>query len=63
VTGHPLPVEVAPRRPGDPAALVASSAKAHAELGWAPEKPALADIVADAWRYYRECVDQGRERG
>jgi len=62
VTGHPLPVEIAPRRQGDPAALVASSAKARAELGWVPEKPELADMVADAWRYYRERVDPGRER-
>src|SRR4029450_13601930 len=34
VTGHPLPVEVAPRRAGDPAQLVASSDKAKRELGW-----------------------------
>jgi len=51
VTGHPIPVEVAPRRPGDPAQLVASSDKAKRELGWRPEKPALADIVRDAWTF------------
>ena len=51
VTGHPVPVEIAPRRPGDPAVLVASSAKARAELGWVPARPALADIVADAWTF------------
>ena len=38
VTGHPVPVEIAPRRPGDPAVLVASSAKARAELGWVPAR-------------------------
>lgn len=53
VTGHPVPVEVAPRRAGDPAALVASSAKARTELGWIPEKPALHDMVADAWDFHR----------
>jgi UDP-glucose 4-epimerase len=53
VTGHPLPVEVGPRRQGDPVALVASSARARAELGWAPQKPELAEMVADAWRFYR----------
>ncbi|BCJ72274.1 UDP-glucose 4-epimerase GalE [Catellatospora sp. IY07-71] len=53
VTGHPLPVEIAPRRPGDPAELVASSAKAQAELGWTPAKTDLRDIVADAWTFYR----------
>jgi UDP-glucose 4-epimerase len=33
--------------------LVASSAKARAELGWVPARPALADIVADAWTFAR----------
>ncbi len=53
VTGHPLPTEVAPRRAGDPAALVASSDKARAELGWTPSKPNLTEIVADAWEFCR----------
>ena len=53
VTGHPVPVEVAPRRPGDPAELVASSDKARTELGWTPKKPGLPDIVADAWKFHR----------
>ncbi len=53
VTGHPIPVEMAPRRAGDPAALVASSDKARAELGWTPAKPDLPTIVADAWEFYR----------
>jgi UDP-glucose 4-epimerase len=54
VTGHPVPVEMAPRRSGDPAALVASSAKARTELGWTPARPALTDIIADAWEFFRE---------
>jgi UDP-glucose 4-epimerase len=53
VTGHPLPVVVAPRRAGDPAQLVASSDKAKQELGWTPAKPDLAEMVADAWTFYR----------
>ncbi len=53
VTGHPVPTEVAPRRGGDPAALVASSDKARQELGWTPAKPSLTDIVSDAWEFYR----------
>jgi UDP-glucose 4-epimerase len=53
VTGLPLPVEFAPRRPGDPAALVASSDKARTELGWTPKRPNLSDIVADAWEFHR----------
>jgi UDP-glucose 4-epimerase len=53
VTGHPVPTETAPRRGGDPADLVASSGKAKRELGWEPAKPALADMVSDAWQFYR----------
>ena len=51
VTGHPIPVEMAPRRPGDPAVLVASSDKARAELGWTPRQPGLHEIIADAWTF------------
>ena len=36
VTGHPIPIEWSPRRPGDPAALYASSERIRAELGWKP---------------------------
>ncbi|MFU8852959.1 UDP-glucose 4-epimerase GalE [Micromonospora sp. SL1-18] len=53
VTGHPVPVEVAPRREGDPAELVASSALAREELGWVPQQPTLHDMVGDAWAFYR----------
>ena len=56
VTGHPVPVEVAPRREGDPAELVASSALARDELGWTPAKPTLHDMVGDAWEFYRAHV-------
>ncbi|RZU73176.1 UDP-glucose 4-epimerase [Micromonospora kangleipakensis] len=60
VTGHPLPVEVAPRREGDPAELVASSALAREELGWVPAKPTLHDMVGDAWAFYRAHVLEQR---
>jgi UDP-glucose 4-epimerase len=53
VTGHPIPVEMAPRRAGDPAVLVASSEKARTELGWTPERASLTEIVSDAWDYAR----------
>jgi UDP-glucose 4-epimerase len=53
VTGARVPVEYAARRPGDPAELVASSARAQAELGWVPAKPELHAIVADAWTFLR----------
>jgi UDP-glucose 4-epimerase len=51
VTGRPVPVTIEPRRPGDIVAQVASSAKAHAELGWQPRRPDLRDIIADAWQF------------
>jgi UDP-glucose 4-epimerase len=52
VTGHPIPVKLAPRRPGDPAATVAASDKARRVLGWRQERPALHDIIADAWAFH-----------
>ncbi|ANY05227.1 UDP-glucose 4-epimerase GalE [Pseudonocardia sp. HH130630-07] len=51
VTGHPIPAVVAPRRAGDPAVLVASSAEATARLGWTPSRTDLHRIVADAWEF------------
>ncbi|MFG1707230.1 UDP-glucose 4-epimerase GalE [Nonomuraea sp. M3C6] len=49
VTGHEIPAVVGDRRPGDPAVLVASSAKIQSELGWKAERAALREIVSDAW--------------
>ncbi|WP_280445614.1 UDP-glucose 4-epimerase GalE [Nocardia brasiliensis] len=53
VTGLAFEVENAPRRPGDPAALFASSELAQRELEWTPEKPDIEDIVRDAWRFHQ----------
>ncbi|MGW9440893.1 UDP-glucose 4-epimerase GalE [Streptomyces sp. NPDC055607] len=53
VTGHPVPEVVAPRRPGDPAVLVASAGTARERLGWTPSRPDLADVVTDAWAFAR----------
>lgn len=52
VTGHPIPMEVAPRRAGDPAVLVASSEKIKSALGWKPEHD-LRRMVSDAWAFLR----------
>jgi UDP-glucose 4-epimerase len=52
ITGHPIPVELSPRRPGDPAILVASSEKAARELGWRPRYTHLDDIVRTAWNWH-----------
>lgn len=51
VTGHPIPAITAPRRGGDPAVLIASSAAAAAELGWNPVHTDLTRIVGDAWAF------------
>jgi len=53
VTGHPIPARVSPRRPGDPAVLVASSEKIKKELGWQPEYADLESIVRSAWDWRR----------
>ena len=50
-TGHAIPAVLADRRPGDPAALVASSALAQRELGWRPSRTDLDTIVHDAWAF------------
>jgi UDP-glucose 4-epimerase len=50
VTGRDIPATMAPRRPGDPAVLVASSARIRASLGWRPAR-SLTDMVADAWTF------------
>ncbi|MFD7813050.1 UDP-glucose 4-epimerase GalE [Streptomyces sp. NPDC059785] len=53
VTGHPVPAVVGPRRPGDPAVLIASSARARERLGWTPRRPDLDEMIQDAWTFMR----------
>lgn len=54
VTGHPIPVELCPRRPGDPAVLVAGSAAIQRDLGWAPKHTELDDIIRSAWAWHQK---------
>lgn len=54
VTGRPIAVEECPRRPGDPAVLVASSEKIKAELGWRPQFAELDTIIASAWKWHQQ---------
>ncbi len=51
VTGVRIPVKVGPRRPGDPAVLIASSEKIGKELGWCPQLQDLRMIIESAWRW------------
>lgn len=53
VTGHPIPVNELPRRPGDSARLVASSEKIKRELGWEPEHENLYEIISSAWEWHQ----------
>jgi len=50
-TGGGLVVERGPRRPGDPAALVASAEKARSVLGWEPTRSDIDTIVQTALRW------------
>ncbi|KAJ3202918.1 hypothetical protein HDU82_006968 [Entophlyctis luteolus] len=52
VTGHAIPAEIKARRPGDPDALVAASAKAEEVLGWKRKYLSIEDIVASAWKWH-----------
>ncbi len=63
VTGHPIPAEDAPRRPGDPPKLVGSSALARNELGWQPRFGDLEAILATAWNWHRNHPDGYGETG
>lgn len=53
VTGRTVPRQDAPRRAGDPPALVADSRRAREQLGWAPRYQALDSIVETAWRWHQ----------
>jgi UDP-glucose 4-epimerase len=61
VTGLDIPVTMAPRRPGDPAILVASAGRIHADLGWEARRD-LRAMVTDAWQATHAQFTQGRER-
>jgi UDP-glucose 4-epimerase len=58
VTGVDIPADIGPRRPGDPAVLVASSARIRADLGWRPERD-LRAMVADAWSFTEVMAEPG----
>lgn len=52
VTGRPVARQSSARRAGDPAVLYASAERVRRDLGWAPRRPDLDTIVADAWRWH-----------
>jgi len=52
VTGHPIPLEIAERRSGDPDTLIASSEKARNVLGWQPKFDNIEIIIETAWKWH-----------
>ena len=53
IVGSRIPYEIGPRRPGDPATLVASADRAAEVLGWRPQRPTLREMVGSAWAWRR----------
>jgi UDP-glucose 4-epimerase len=53
ITGHPIPVDIQPRRPGDPPRLIADSRLAQKVLGWIPKYQSIESIVQTAWNWHR----------
>lgn len=54
VTGVNIRTEIAPRRSGDPAVLIASSEKIKNELGWVPLYTDIRDIISTAWEFRKK---------
>lgn len=53
VTNHDVPVVYGNRRPGDAISLVLASDRARTELGWAPKRSVMRNMIADAWRWHQ----------
>ncbi len=53
ITGKSIPIKLSPRRPGDPATVVATAAKAQELLGWEPRHSSLEEIIATTWAIYQ----------
>jgi UDP-glucose 4-epimerase len=53
VTGHPVPIEECPRRPGDPPELVADATRFMGETGWTPQHSDLDTVLSTAWAWLR----------
>lgn len=59
LAGRPIPTKIAPRRPGDPAVLIAGNGKAAKVLHWKPQK-SLAEMLQSAWHWH--CQECGHRR-
>lgn len=56
VTGRPVPYDDAERRPGDPPGLYAAAERVKADLGWAPQKEHIDQIITDAWTWIQNAA-------
>lgn len=54
VTGVDFTVVEEERRAGDPAVLIASSAKIRQELGWVPEHSSVQEVISTAWQWHQQ---------
>ena len=57
VTGHKIPYEVVPRRPGDAPALVAEPGKLKKALGWKPKYADVLSVIQSAWKWHQRYPD------
>jgi UDP-glucose 4-epimerase len=57
ITGKNIPADTLPRRPGDPARLVADASRASSALGWRPNRSSLEDIISGAWAWHKAHPD------
>jgi len=53
VTNRAVPIKEGARRPGDCTKLVSGSTRAAAELGWAPKRSTMSQMISDAWRWHQ----------
>ncbi|HWR12109.1 MAG TPA: UDP-glucose 4-epimerase GalE [Rectinemataceae bacterium] len=58
ITGAPIATDFCGRRPGDPAKLVASSAKARELLGWKARYSDVETLISTTWKAYRRSLDK-----
>ena len=63
VTGHAIPVEIAPRRPGDPPKLIADSTRARRELNWQPEFESADAIIDSVWQWLKKYPNGYMDKG
>ncbi len=63
VTDKEVPVEIGPRRAGDPPVLIADSTRARQELGWNPTRSTLDQMIGGAWDWMQSHPNGYEDRG